>query len=374
MSGVLFVILSILLFVLILSVLVVAHEIGHFVVAKKAGIRVDEFGLGYPPKAKKLFTWRGTDFTLNWLPFGGFVKIFGEDGSEVDQLSPEEQKQSFVTKPRHIQAAVLVAGVVMNFLVGWVLVSGLYMKGTTVIFDPSLPAKYLHNTELHITEVITDSPAAKAGLKVGDIVTHVTRPKDGAVLDANTPEKLTNFVRSSEGSPLSMNILRDGIEKTLSVTPQYSPSNSVYMIGVTPALVGNVKLSFFNSIVQGFRSSISLVKETASGLFGLITRKVSLDAVSGPVGMVGMVGTAAHMGFDYVVIFAALITLSLAVINLIPFPALDGGRLLFVLIEAITRRRIPSTVTAVVNTVGFFALIGLMLLVTYHDIVRLFVK
>ncbi len=365
---------SIILFFIILSVLVIAHELGHFFVAKKSGIRVDEFGLGYPPRAKKLFTRNGTVFTLNWLPFGGFVKIFGEDGAELEKLSKDEQKQSFVSKPKYIQALVLVAGVIMNFLVGWLLVTGLYMAGTTIIFDTKLPAKYLENTQLLIDSVSPGTPSDKAGLHAGDSIEKVTRKDDRSSLEKYTPQDLTAFVRGSDGAPLEMEIVRNGTQQQITVIPEINKTTNAYMIGISPSLSGYVKLSFFNSVTQGFKSSISLVDETISGLAGLFTRRVSFNEVSGPVGMVGMVGAAAHMGFEYVILFTALISLSLAVINLVPFPALDGGRLLFVIIESIIRRPIPSSVTNILNTVGFFALILLMLFVTYHDIAKLFVK
>ncbi len=374
MSAILALAGSIILFFVILSVLVIAHELGHFFVAKKSGIRVDEFGLGYPPRAKKLFTKNGTVFTLNWLPFGGFVKIFGEDGAELEKLSKEEQQQSFVSKPRYIQAAVLVAGVVMNFLVGWLLVSGLYLAGTTIIFDNTLPAKYLDNTQLLIESVSAGTPADKAHLKSGDVIQNVLQKSDRSTLEKKTPQDLTAFVRASKGSPLELEILRGDTVQVITVIPEMNKQTSAYMIGVTPSMTGYVKLPFFQSFIQGFHSSIFLVKETASGLAGLVTQKVSFNAVSGPVGMVGMVGNAAHMGIEYVILFTALISLSLAVINLVPFPALDGGRLLFVIIESIIRRPIPSSVTAVLNTIGFFALIALMLFVTYHDIAKLFIK
>ena len=370
MSHILFILGSIVLFIVILSVLVIAHELGHFWVARKAGIRVEEFGLGYPPRARKLFHRNGTDFTLNWLPFGGFVKIFGEDGSE--EISAEQKKESFSYKPRYVQALVLVAGVFMNFLVGWVLVSGLYAFGTHIIFDDTIPTQYLSNTHIIVEDVVPGSPADLAQLRQGDILNTLSYADHSKTLSRNTPEALTDFIRASNGAKLAFDVTRTGQELTLDVTPQNSVGH--FMVGISPGLTGYVQMNPFAAVVEGFHSSFVLVQQTVSGLLGLFTHKVSIDDVSGPVGMVALVGDATRLGFEYVILFATIITLSLAVINLVPFPALDGGRLLFVIIEAIIRRPIPAKITNTVNTIGFFLLIALMLFVTYHDIAKLIVK
>ena len=370
MSHILFVLGSIVLFIVILSVLVIAHELGHFWVARKAGIRVEEFGLGYPPRARKLFHRNGTDFTLNWLPFGGFVKIFGEDGSE--EISPEQRKESFGAKPRYIQALVLIAGVLMNFLVGWLLIAGLYAFGTHIIFDDTIPARYLSNTHIIIESVVPGSPADLGQLREGDVINTLSYADNSQTLSKYTPEVLTDFVRGSNGAELAFNVTRDGEPLTIDVTPQNTSGH--FMVGISPGLTGYVQMNPFAAIIEGFHSSFVLVQQTVSGLAGLFTHKVSIDDVSGPVGMVALVGDATRLGFEYVILFATIITLSLAVINLVPFPALDGGRLLFVVIEAIMRRPIPAKITNTINTIGFFLLIALMLFVTYHDIVKLVVK
>ena len=368
MSTFLFTIGSIILFLIILSLLVIAHELGHFFVARKAGIRVDEFGLGYPPRAKKLFHRNGTDFTLNWLPLGGFVKIFGEDGSE--DLSPEDQKQSFMYKPKYIQALVLVAGVTMNFLIGWILIVGLYTVGTHIIFDDTIPSTYLANTQLLIENVSPGTPAELSQLKAGDILKKLSYADHSKMLEKYAPETLTDFIRGSNGTQLEFDIVRDQQPLVILVTPQNTSGH--FMVGITPELVGYVKMPFFTSIVEGFHSSIMLVKETVTGIAGLFTHKVSLDEVSGPVGMVALVGDAYKMGFEYLIFFTVIISLSLSVINLIPFPALDGGRLLFVIIEAVIRRPIPPKIANTLNTAGFVILLLLMLIVTYHDVLNLF--
>src|SRR3990167_8280561 len=188
---------SVIIFLIILSALIVVHELGHFLAARKFGIRVDEFGLGYPPLAKKLFKWKGADFTLNWLPFGGFVKIYGESPTEENAKSPE----SFQSKNRGIQAAVLVAGVFFNFLFAWLLISLGFMMGLPAPANLSLPVENSHTV---ITTVLPDSPAAIAGLKSGDIITSLSRGESYSEL---TPESASLFIAESS-EPLTFIVER----------------------------------------------------------------------------------------------------------------------------------------------------------------------
>ncbi len=265
---------SIIIFLVILSALVIVHELGHFSVAKYFGIRVDEFGLGYPPKAKRLFNWKGTEFTLNWLPFGGFVKIFGENSSES---TPELENSlvlsdSFENKNRGIQAGVLLAGVVGNFLFAWLLIFVVLVSGL------SAPLTAVQ------AGAVSPLPAVAESLRISTILT------------VDTTKALGTFFAQ--------------------------------------AVVGNPDLS----------------------------------NVTGPVGLVGLVGDVTGMGLGYLLTFTALISINLCIINLLPFPALDGGRLLFVVIEAVTRRKIPAIIFNSLNTAGFAILIFLMFLVTIQDV------
>ena len=264
---------SIIIFLIILSLLVIVHELGHFLVARRFGIKVEEFGIGLPPKALKIFTWKGTPFTLNWLPFGGFVKIFGENADT--QVSDSE---SFQSKNRWIQASVLVAGVFGNFIFAWFLFA--------------------------------------IGLMIG---------MPGEILGL-----------SGEGI---------------------------------------VQLFPHEAIWQGLKVTAELTLLTGQALIQFIVEAVSgsadFSSVSGPVGIVGLIGEASALGFVYLMVFTAIISINLAIINLLPFPALDGGRLLFVGIEAIIRRPVPPRLFQIVNAIGFIILLGLMALVTGNDILKL---
>ncbi len=358
---------NILIFLIILLVLVVTHEWGHFIVAKKNGIRVDEFAFGMGPK---LFSFRRgeTLYKFNAFPIGGYVKIFGENLDEESMNGPDS-KRSFVNKPAYIQAAVLFAGVAMNLILGWILVAGLYFGGTHIIFDDTLPAKYMENTHIIIAGVSKGMPAETANIQAGDIISKISYADKSKTLESYKVKDFINFVHNSNGNILQFDLVREEIPISVNVTPVNTSGK--YMIGVTPAIGGYVKLSFFDSVIQGFHSSVMLVKETVKGLAQLVTQKASLDDVSGPVGMVSIVGQAVKMGFDYIIFFTALISLNLAVINMIPFPALDGGRLLFLLIEKIKGSRIKPAIANTANVIGFGLLMILMVVITYNDIVKL---
>ncbi len=367
---------TIIIFLIILSALVLVHEAGHFFVAKYFSIRVDEFGLGYPPKAKKLFSWKGTDFTLNWLPFGGFVKIFGENPEETTprvtlgsiesfQGLPLESSDSFQNKNRGIQSAVLVSGVLGNFIFAWFLISLGFMIGMPTPEGLSLPVTNSHTV---ITEVVPNSPAQLAGLKSGDIVVAFSG------LSSVSPEAIMQFINESS-EPIEVTVSRGSETIIKTVSPTEGIVEGKRAIGIGMDNVGIAKLSFSRSIIEGFNFTVQLTKATAVALGSFIMSafigNADLSQVTGPVGLVGIVGDVSALGFVYLISLTALISINLAIINLLPFPALDGGRLLFVIIETISRKPIPVKVFNVMNNVGFSILIILMLLVTFRDIAHL---
>lgn len=358
---------SIIIFIIILSALIIVHELGHFLVARKFGIRVDEFGLGFPPLAKKLFIWKDTLFTLNWLPFGGFVRIFGENPSdkETDLVSSD----SFQSKNRGIQASVLFAGVVGNFLFAWLLISLGFMTGLPVPASLALP---LEDPRIVITTVLPGSPAAEAGLRSGDTIISLSRE---GVYSELSPESLSQFIASSL-EPLSFVIERGEVASTKIVIPEADIIADRPAVGISMDIIGIVKLPSHEALWYGLKTTSELTALTGKAIgtfiFQALGGRANLSDITGPVGIVGMVGDVRELGFSYLLTFTALISINLAIINLLPFPALDGGRLLFVGIEAITRRSISPSIFNVVNMVGFAFLIFFMILITIQDVRNIF--
>lgn len=362
---------NIIIFIVILLVLVVSHEFGHFIVAKKSGIRVDEFSFGFPPK---LFGVKKgeTSYNFNLLPLGGYVKIFGENPDE-ESLTGPDSKRSFVNKPWYIQAAVLFAGVTMNFLVAWLLLSVGFMSGLPTSVGAAPHGAIVENQALTVTSVQASSPAEKAGLKTGDKISHLQVKGDST--DTPSTESIQYFVRKHGGEEVTVSFTRGKEQKETTVIPEINKDSTVPMVGISMDIIGTLKLSVFQSLWEGLKLSWNLVVGTVVGFYTLIhdgfTGHGNLSAVTGPIGLVGVVGDAAKFGFIYLLSFTALISINLAVINLIPFPALDGGRLLFLLIEKIKGSRIKPSIANTVNLIGFGLLMVLMAVITYHDIVKL---
>jgi regulator of sigma E protease len=359
---------QIFIFIIVLIVLIVVHEFGHFVAAKLSGMRVDEFGLGYPPRALTLAKVGETRYTLNWLPFGGFVKIYGEDG-------PETGPRAFGKRPRTLQAIVLVAGVAMNLLFAYVLITGALIAGTprALSQDELTSAR---DTELAIADVLPGSPAALAGLVAGDSIISATDAM--GQWKAIDPESFSRFIAASKGTEITLYIKRNGEEQTINATPASGVAvsdPSRYALGVEVATIGIVPLSFTAAIKEGAILTWEIIKLTATGLwhffYSALTLTADLSQVAGPVGIAGVVGAASLQGIGGFLSIVAIISINLALINLIPVPALDGGRLLFVIIESIIRRPIAPRIATAMNAVGFALLLLLMVVVTTHDIFKL---
>lgn len=361
---------SIIIFILVIVALIVVHEFGHFVAAKLSGMRVDEFGIGYPPRALVLGKKGETVYTLNWLPFGGFVKIFGEDGGEKDH-------RAFSSRPRILQAIVLVAGVAMNLFFAYVLITGALVMGTPRALSGDELAS-ARNAQLVVADVLPGSPAAKAGLLSGDAI---IAAEDGHYAFSGVdPAAFTSFVSNGGGNTTIALTVRheNATQETLFARPVSGivPSDpSRAALGVEVAPVGVIPMSFGAALVEGVRLTWAATVLTAQGLvhffYGIVTLTANLSQVSGPVGIAGAVGSASAQGLGDLLSIMAIISINLALINLIPIPALDGGRLLFVVIESIIRRPIKPQVAQVVNAVGFISLILLMVVVTAHDIFKI---
>lgn len=365
---------SVIIFIIILLVLVLVHEAGHFFSAKFFGIRVDEFGFGFPPK---LFGWKKgeTEYTFNLLPIGGFVKIFGEN-PDAENTSGPDAARSFVNKPKWQQAIVLFAGVFANFILAWILFSVGFMSGLPTRVGEEPMGYQLEDVNVTVISVAENSPAERAGLQSGDKILSLTSGNDQ--VSEITIDAVRNFIISHGEKEIELGYKRGmaGDEDMVTLIPERLEGTVDPVIGISMDQIGVAKLPFFKAFAQGMRVTLEVTKETALGLYNLIKNaligKGSLDGVTGPVGLVSIVGDASSFGFYYLLSFTAMISINLAVINLIPFPALDGGRLFFLLIEKIKGSRINQKFFNYANLVGFSLLILFMLVITYRDIVNLF--
>jgi regulator of sigma E protease len=361
---------SIFLVIVILIALIVVHEFGHFIVAKIMGVRVNEFGIGYPPRAYTLGKIGDTEYTLNWLPFGGFVRLFGEDS--LEQIPAADRRRSFSGASRFAQAVILIAGVAANVLFAW----GLF----TVGFMAGMPAAVSEDTPgaaLTVGRVLSGSPAENAGLITGDRVIGIV-DEEGELLATLTPTAMIAFVAAHGGESITVSVERRGETFTRTLTPAHAvlaEQSARPAIGIELVMVAEKRLPFLSAITEAFWQTLGSLRAVVSGIYQLINDAfrgaADLSAVVGPVGLVTVVGDAADYGWTHILGLAAFISVNLAIINLIPIPALDGGRLVFVGLEALTRRATPKVMFQVLNLAGFSLIVFLMIAVTYNDIARL---
>jgi regulator of sigma E protease len=367
---------TIVAFIGVLVVLVLVHEFGHFVVAKRAGITVQEFGVGFPPRIGSV-VWHGTRYSVNWIPLGGFVKMLGEDGeSEADKLRRRGLSEAavdkamagaFNRKPIWVRLAVLFAGVAMNFL----LASLLFAVAL------SLPAQEGHGP-LTITEVQADSPALAAGLRLGDVITAA----DGRTFEIS--RDLTAYVRSRAGHLVRLTVVRDGAETTIPVTPRalsdaqeakglgaigfsYEPDRFVDV----PASAANPIQAAWQGVSAAGDLALKIPGGLASAVAGLLGLAPDAGTAVGPIGIASETGRVLRAPLGSQLIFVGILSVNLAVLNVLPFPPLDGGRIAVVVVEAIRRRRLPAEREALVYLTGFMVLIVLVILISIRDVANL---
>ena len=366
-------------FILILVVLILVHEFGHFIVAKLCGIRVDEFGIFFPPR---LFAFkRGeTEYSFNAIPVGGFVKIFGENYDEGHPPAGGEPR-SFINKPRYVQAAVIVAGIIFNLLFAWLVLSAGYMAGI-----PTSPGTNtvgtVANVQVLVTGVLPNSPAEKSGLVASDQIEEIQTAT--AVLDVHSlvqtensgaADAVTNFILAHQDESVIITVLRNGQQKTFLAKAMDGIVAGHKAIGVEFSNVGTLKLGAPQALLQGAVLGYDITTSTAQGLATffkqIFTGTANFNDVTGPIGITVFGAATLNQGWVAAALLTALISINLAIINLIPIPGLDGGRLLIIIIEAIIRRPVSPSLVMKATMVGFALLILLMLVVSYHDIVRL---
>ncbi len=397
---------AVLVFVLILGVLVLAHELGHFVTARRNGVKASEFGFGFPPRIigiqflrkenfKKYTKWRiiwgnkdgddlnerndlkdahqkkmqgGTIYSLNWIPLGGFVKIKGEDGGSLDE------KDSFSTKSAWVRIKILAAGVVMNFILAWFLFSLGFFIGAPEQIDSS--QKDNVNAKIQISEIVSGSPASEMGIRVGDEIAKIQKNNSGESVYFKNIKDVQDFINNSKGHEMTLNILRGSEQLTVSGVPRVDAPKNQGALGVALAETALVRYPVSEALIKGLISVWDMTSLIFVGLYGMLIALFSGHGgavdVSGPVGIAVLTKEVTGLGLVYVIQFAAMLSINLGIINALPIPALDGGRILFVLIEKIKGSPISAKVEQSFHMVFFALLILLMVVVTYKDIVRFF--
>lgn len=348
-------------FLLVISFLVFVHELGHFIVALWCRVRVNTFAIGFPPTIwqKK---YRGIDYKLNAIPFGGYVSMHGEESTE------NNDPQAFRSRPWWQQVAVLLAGVTMNFLVAVIIFSGLNVAGT---YEPTENT----NTPVTVIQLLPDSPADSAGITVGDTIQSLQIGT--TVLDHPSPEMITASIESSMGKSITITVAPiDNIKNTRQVilnAREETGENTQYHIGVGLGYVELVHYGLIGGIANGFSDAVHMTGQIFRGLGKMITDLATTGHapdVSGPIGIARIVGGAANDSIVYLLRIVAVLSLNLAVLNVLPFPALDGGQIVLVLIDKIRRKPLSQKIVSYVNGFGFSFLILLMIIVTIKDVFK----
>lgn len=354
----------VIVFFLILLVLVLIHEFGHFIVAKKSGVLVEEFGFGFPPRVigKKIGE---TLYSLNLLPIGGFVKLFGEEYEELKdrKLNAPLKDRTFSYKKPWQKAFIIVAGVLMNFLLGWVLISYLFTQGVPTPTDKVI-----------VEQVQKNSPAESVGIKSLNSITKVT--KDGKVYELKTVQDLITLTKKFAGEKIVLTVQDGDTLKNIEITPRKNPPKGQGALGISLTSFTEKKYPWYQApfygLVEAFNITRHIFVELGKTLFQLVTlQKPSVD-VSGPIGIAQFTGQAMKLGNNALLELTALLSLNLAVINILPFPALDGGRLVFVIYEWITKKRVNQKFERNLNFIGIILLLTLAAAVTVNDIIKLF--
>ena len=355
-------------FLAILTVLVLIHEAGHFFVAKFVGVNVEEFGMGLPPQifGKKI---GGTVYSLNWLPIGGFVKLSGEDAEDGTSAKLKNVKRYFFARSKKERIAILSAGVFMNFF----LAVGITMF--LLVWGVKEPAG-----RVHLDKVVAGTPAAAAELKAGDVVFKVWtqdslgRPSDPQPIRVSAD--LIKFSKTHAGEQVYMAVERNGeLLPTIAITPRKNPPAGQGAIGVAISDLEVRKYSWKEAPTKAVYINFMRAKEMIVSLGSTIGRLVTLRApdaeVAGPIGIAQVTGEAVKFGWLAVLEFASILSLNLAVLNVLPIPALDGGRIAFVVFEKLLGRRVHPAFEKSTHQIGMIVLLVLIFLVSINDILRL---
>jgi len=360
--------LTIILFIFILGLLVFVHEMGHFIAAKLSKIKVEEFAFGFPPKIWSKQKGE-TVYAINAIPIGGYVKMLGE--SEESQ-----SKRSFSRKSPGTRAFVSVAGVIMNFLLAWLILTiGFAIGMAPLVSTPdSIPGKKI-STSIVVADVTKGSSADVAGLKPGDdlISASVAGEK---VTEFDLAKSVTDYTTTHLGKKVEIVYKRDNQEKLAETTLSSDPTSP---LGISMVDNSIIRTAWYWSPVVALREIVRIIKINLVFLKSFFAQLFSSGQISkdvgGPVAIYIFTGMAAKAGAMVVLQFIGILSISLALINILPFPALDGGRLLFIVLEKIFRKKVVTeSVENIIHMVGFALIIIFAIVVTYKDVVNLIIK
>ena len=341
---------TVIAFLGILAVLIIAHEFGHYITARASGVEVEEVGIGFPPRLLS-FRHGGTIYSLNAIPLGGFVKMAGEEDPKVSG--------SLASKSIPVRLLTLGSGSLMNLLLPLLLFSVAFMVPHNIVYG-----------QVQVDEVAANSPAARAGIVAGDSILEINGKPVNSVGDVQ------RGIQLNLGQPVALLIQHadDTVEEVRAV-PRWQPPEGEGAIGVAVRTVSPTVVRqsypFWQAIPMGVRECIDTFVLFKNGIISMIIGSVP-RILAGPVGIAQLTGEVAQAGFSPLLEFAAFLSINLAIINLLPLPALDGGRIAFVLLEAVRRgKRVSARIEGMIHMAGFAMLITLLVLITYQDIIRI---
>ncbi len=342
-----------------LGVLIFVHELGHFLACRFANVGVEKFSIGF---GRELISWQGkeTRYSISLIPFGGFVKPRGETYEEIKERGGKIDSRDFLAASIWNRFLILVAGVAMNFLFAYILFASVFLVGRPILSST-------------IGGFMKGYPAETSGLNPGDKITQI----NGHLV--NNWQDLTLQILQSKGKQLEFSVLRHGNRLNLTVVPQFEEGRDIFgqtkqvpRIGIKPSEEFIVeRYGFKDSIIKAAEFEWNLTALTYQALWRLVTGQLSFKSISGPIGIVSMAGSVARMGIIALLQFAAVLSVSLGVINSLPIPALDGGHLFFLAIEAVRRKQLSLKVQEKMTQVGFYFLMALMVLVVFNDLMNI---
>jgi len=355
---------SILIFLFVLSILVLVHELGHFLAAKKSGVKVEEFALGFPPN---LYSYKKgeTNYMINLIPFGGYVKMHGEDGTS------EKDKNSFAYKKWYIKVFIVSAGVIMNLVLGAVLLAIVFMMGLPVLTDDA--NRDYPYSDIQTQVVVFDIPENHVlgeTLLEGDKILSINDTEITSI------EGFKSTIQPIEGDSYNMTIMREANQIDIEAVSSFNEEKGQWLIGMD-LIEGNIVtypfyLAIPMGVVEMFRMLWLMIVSLFYIVYDLVVSQSAPSQIAGPVGIYKLTAQASQMGISYLLQMMAILSVNLAIINFLPIPALDGGRIVFIIGERFFGKKISPYTENIIHLIGFVAIIAILILVTVGDVQKFF--